>query len=258
MKHANPLHPPELKIKETQAGMIMQLIHEPKTLERPSTNDKLIQNHSIMYFQQLIMKKARAALRAKSLSIFKNDIAVEIEIVSVQSPNSLKLELVLKSIFDALNKSVITDDHLISNAQVWLYIGQKRYPKTKIHVRVEDLGTRENFHFSCEIPAIEKREAVTYNIASTMHRHASSAADIKMIEQAFSNLQTGSTKQHEICHILFLTSDHKKDVDNMLLMYIDILRKQGFLSRADNIGIGMYKRHVDKSDERVHINLVSK
>lgn len=258
MKHVNPLHPPELKIKDTQAGMIIQLTHEPKALERPSTNDKLIQNHSMMYFQQLVMKKARAALRAKSISILKNDIAVEIEIVSVQSPKSINLELVLKSIFDALNKSVITDDQLISNAQIWLYSGQRRYPKTKIHVRVEDLATRENFHFSCEIPAIEKREAVTYNIASTMHRHASNAADIKMIEQAFSNLQTGSTKQHEICHMLFLTSDPKKDVDNMLLMYIDVLRRKGFLSRTDNIGIGMYKRHVDKSDERVHINLVSK
>ncbi|SFA93663.1 hypothetical protein SAMN04488072_1048 [Lentibacillus halodurans] len=258
MNQVNVSYQPEMKIKNTKESMMIQLNDEPKAQHRPNTKEELIQDHSMMHFQQLVMKEAQAALRANSIAVFKNDIAIETEIVSVQSPQSVRLEMVLKAIFDSLNKSVVDDDHLITHAQVWLYKGQKRYPKTKIHVRIEDLVTRNHIHFTCELPLVEKKPAVVYNIASTMQYDFQNAADAKIIEHALLSQKFTTPKQYEICHMLFHTSDKSKDVDNMLLMYIDVLRRQGLLNLSDTVGIGIYKKHVDKSDEKVDISLVSK
>ncbi|PMC35513.1 hypothetical protein CJ195_19090 [Bacillus sp. UMB0899] len=247
----------KVKAKETKAGMIIQIMEPPKPLKRPLSQGRQIQDHSMMFFQQLVMKNAVAALRAKSLDIFKNKINIEIEIVSMESPNTLRLELILKTLFDSLNKNVIDDDSLIENAQIWLKKATKRNPKTQIKVSLEDIKTRECFSFSCQLPVIEKMVAVPYEINAAMSQHPKSAVDMQNIQQLImSNVQTQS--RYDICHMLFNTSDASVDVDNLLLTYIDIIRQQGFLNHSTNIGIGLYKRHVERSAESVIISLVSK
>lgn len=249
---------PEGTISETKAGIIVRLKGKPGVMYRPITKDKLMQDISMMNFQQQVMKEARAALRAKSLDVIKNNISVEIEIISLQSPQSMNLEKVLKAIFDGLNKHIISNDRLISHAQIWLTKGRKRYPKTVIKVRVEDLTTSSSINFRVNLPPIEKKDAVVYNIGAQMDYDPQAAADMMMIERTFKANSLINSKRYEICHMLFYTNDLNKDVDNMFLAYISFVRQQGYLDCTNNIGIGMYKRYADMKDEQTIISLVSK
>jgi len=250
--------PIRMEISENKAGMIIHVNVSPKALPRPTTKDKLRQNITMMHFQQLVMKEARGALRAKSLGIFNNDLSIEIEITSIKSPQYFNLEDVLKAIFDGLNKHVIYDDSLISHAQIWLNKAPKRYPKTIIKVHIEDLVTRDSISFTLDLPSIEKRNPVVYNINASLNYDLQAAKDIARTSRSFSLQNFTPVRQYEICHMLFYTSDLSKDIDNMFFMYIDSIRDKGFLDYSNNIGIGMYKRHADKDNERTIINLVSK
>lgn len=134
---------PKVTVSEIRRNVIIQIHDEPKAKVRPQQN-KVIQNHSMMFFQQLIMKEARAALRGESLDPFHNPINIEIELTTFQPANQTRLERVLKAILDGLNRHVISDDSIINNAQIWLIKGNKRYPKTDIEVRIEDSLRKES------------------------------------------------------------------------------------------------------------------
>lgn len=256
MSQMPSLNLPDLHIREIKSSMVIQLMDEPKVLCRPITQLDVIQDHSMMYFQQLVMKEGRAALRAKSLDVFKNDLIVEVEILSLQPP--FHLEKILKSIFDGLNKNVITDDSLITNAQIFFKKARKSYVKTMFKVYIEDIVTRDNISFTCHLPGIEKQNPVVYAIGGTMDNDPHSVAEMKIIEQTLLSSPIAASNQYQHCHMLFYTKDKSKDVDNMFLAYIDAVRKSGYLDTSSNISIGMYKRHVVKGDERTIIHLVAK
>ncbi|WP_186576901.1 hypothetical protein [Aquibacillus kalidii] len=251
---------PKVTASEIGQNLIIQIYDKPKAKVRPQIQNKLIQNHSMMFFQQLIMKEARTALRRESLNPFHNPINVEIEVTTRQLPSQIQLERVLKTIFDGLNRWVISDDNIINNAQIWLSKGTKRYPKTDIQVRVEDSLSKDSIFFNCQLPCVEKIEAVPYDVGGTMIVSTQAATEQQVTEQALLSeiSKTTVTGQHDICHMVFCTNDDTKDVDNMFLSYIHLIRNKGLLDGSRNIGIGMYKRHAEQGNERTIINLLSK
>jgi hypothetical protein len=251
---------PKVTASEIGHNVIIQIYDKPKAKMRPQLQNKVIQNHSMMFFQQLIMKEARAALRRGTLNLFHNPINVEIVVTTIQSPNQIHLERVLKAIFDGLNRHVISDDNIINNAQIWLNKGTKRYPKTGIEVMVEDNVSKESISFNCQLPCVEKIEAVPYDVGGKMTLSTQASAEQQVIEQALLSAisKTTVTGQYDICHMLFCTNDYTKDVDNMFLSYIHVIRNIGILDGSRNIGIGMYKRHEELGNERTIINLLSK
>ncbi|MFD1851037.1 RusA family crossover junction endodeoxyribonuclease [Oceanobacillus bengalensis] len=251
---------PKVTASEIGHNVIIQIYDKPRAKIRPQFQNKVIQNHSMMFFQQLIMKEARAALRRESLNLFHDPINVEIVITTIQSPSQIHLERVLKATFDGLNRHVISDDNIINNAQIWLNKGTKRYPKTDIEVRVEDSLSKQSIVFNCQLPCVEKIEAVPYDVGGKMTLSTQAAAEQQVIEQALlSTINKATvTGQYDICHMLFCTNDDTKDLDNMFLSYIHVIRNAGLLDISRNIGIGMYKRHAEQGNERTIINLLSK
>lgn len=250
---------PKVTASEIRKNMIIKIHDKPKTKIRPQHQNKVIQNHSMMFFQQLIMKEARAALRKQSLDPFHNPINIEIELTILQPANQLRLERVLKAIFDGLNRHVISDDSIINNAQIWLIKGNKRYQKTDIEIRIEDSLRKESIRFNCQLPSVEKIEAVPYDVGGKMTLSTKAVAEQHDIDHALHSAisKTTVTGQYEICHMLFCTNDNTKDVDNMFLSYIHVIRNTGLLDGSRNIGIGMYKRHAEQGNEKTIINLLS-
>lgn len=250
---------PKVTASERRQNVIIQIHDEPKAKIRPQYQNKVIQNHSMMFFQQLIMKEARAALRRELLDPFHNPINIEIELTTQQPANQIRLEKVLKAIFDGLNRNVISDDSIINNAQIWLIKGNKRYPKTDIEIRIEDSLCKKSIRFNCQLPCVEKIEAIPYDVGGNMTLSTQAAADQHVIEQALHSTISKTTVngQYDICHMLFCTNDNTKDVDNMFLSYIHVIRNTGLLDGSKNIGIGMYKRHVEQGNEKTIINLLS-
>ncbi|MCT1577063.1 RusA family crossover junction endodeoxyribonuclease [Oceanobacillus kimchii] len=259
IQNASKSNLPNVTVKQRRQNVIMQVYDEPKAQERPQQQNRVIQNHLMMMFQQLIMKEARAALRRESLKQFSNPINVEIEITTLQTPNQLQLENVLKAIFDGLNRQVIYDDSIINNAQIWLKKGNKRYPKTVIEVNIEDSLSKESISFSCQHTWIEKVDAVPYDVGGKMTFSTQAVTDQQIIEQTLHSTinKTSISGQYDICHMLFCTNDDTKDVDNMFLSYIHVIRDMGLLDGSKNIGIGMYKRHAEQGNEKTIINLLS-
>lgn len=245
-------------MSERGTSVIIQLNDTPISFPRPITNDKLRQNHTMMFYQQLVMKEARSALRANSLDVFKNPVSVEIEVSTLSSFQTFTLENVIKAIFDGLNRHVIANDSLITHAQIWLKKAQQRYRKDLTKVRVEDLVNGNNITFSLDLPCVEKKNAFVYSIGGALDYDPQSLAEITNIRNVFSLTTFTATNKYDICHMLFYTADMKKDVDNMFLMYVDQIRDLGLLDSTNTIGIGMYKRHADEQGERTIINLISK
>ncbi|SFA83086.1 hypothetical protein SAMN04488072_102175 [Lentibacillus halodurans] len=251
---------PNVIMSQRKGNAIIQIKDEPLVKTRPQYPHEIIQDHSMMMFQQLIMKRGRAALRSKSLNVFRNALNVEIEIITLQPSDQFYLEKVLKAIFDGLNKHVIYDDRIINNAQVWLKQANKKYPNTIIKVALEDCINGNSISFNCKLPCIEKKEAVVYDIGGVLTPSSQSIVEQKTIEQALkkhaSNV-SGNT-QYDICHMLFCTHNDTKDVDNMFMIYINAIRRLGLFNHSSNIGIGMYKRHAKPGEEQTIINLLSK
>ncbi|MFJ8263379.1 hypothetical protein ACIQ4I_15730 [Rummeliibacillus sp. NPDC094406] len=247
-----------VNISEFSSGIIIQIEDTPVVFQRPITKESVFQNVTMMTFQQLIMKRARAALRAKSLKAFINPVSIEITITSLSSPQSMLLERILKAIFDGLNKQVIQDDFLVSHAQIWLKNCNQRYQKSIVEVEVRDTITGDKIYFRVNSPSIEKKNPFVYKIGGAINYNQQFTKQLTMIEQSILAQNFTSKRQYEICHMLFCVSDLSKDVDNMFLTYIDFIRSNGYLDISNNIGFGMYKRVVEKGKEKVIINLVAK
>lgn len=223
-------------------------------LTRPVTQCKEIQDGRMMYFQQLVMKEARAALRAKSFQVFNQQMSIEVELSSKTTPSSIKLEMLLKTILDSLNGHVIKDDSLVMNARITHIRSLNRYPKTTIKVEIINLRTKEALYFTLDLPGIEKAIAVPYDIDGEMKYDASYNVALAGIEIKLSSLFSSCTRFNK-CHILINTSKPSSDVDNLALLYLEILRKHNVFD-SNRIGeIGMYKRHTTQEEEGVVINL---
>ncbi len=249
---------PDLNVYTNSSIAIIQFEGEPQVFQRPSSKGKQFQNVSMMIFQQLIMTKAGAMLGSKGLQPFTNPISIEMILTTLQPFQNIELEYVIKSVLDGLNKSVIQDDSLVVRAQCWLERATKRSPKTRIDITVSDIATNDAITFQMDIPPIQKVIAVPYDIGGALQ------LDPKF-EQTLIDIENGILKdcgtimnQYEICHMCFCTVDMSKDIDNLYLMYIRALRKSKLLDGTNNIGIGMYKRHVNAGEGRTIINLVSK
>lgn len=249
---------PSVKITEYPTAMLLQINEPPIVFQRPITTDTLFQDLTMMTFQELIKKSAKAALRAKSLNVFTNSVSVVITITSLKALQSIALELTLKAIFDGLNKFVIQNDSQITHAQVWFKKATTRYPKPIVEVELQDVITGDNIYFRLESPCIEKVNPVVYNIGGKIEYDPQFMNRMTILEQSIAAQNYTSKNRYEICHMLFYVSDFSKDIDNMFLAYIGTLRINGYLDISSNIGIGMYKRPADVGKERTLINLVAK
>ena len=256
MKHTSTS--PEVKIHEQGFVAVVQIDGEPQVFQRPSSTGKQFQSVPMMTFQQLIMFKAGAALGSKGLNTFVNPVSVEIIYTTLDLFKDIELEYVIKSVLDGLNKSIIQDDSLVVMAQCWLKKGTKRSPKAHIDITIRDVVNSNTISFKLDTPAIQKEVAVAYDVGGVLQYDPQFLLELSMIHNAVSTVRGPNNNQYEICHMCFYTEDMSKDVDNLFLMYIRALRKNGLLDSSNNMGIGMYKRRANIGEGKTIINLVSK
>lgn len=252
--------PISLKVdyKEYNSMALIKIHGEPQVFQRPSSTGKLFQDISMMLFQQLVMSRASAALGSQALKPFTNPVSVEITCTTHRLFKEFELEYVTKSILDGLNLSIIQDDSLVTMALCELKKGTKRSPKERIDITVREVGSNNAISFKLDTPVIQKKVAVSYSVGGVLQYNPQFLLDLTMIDNAISTNRGSSNKWYDICHMYFDTEYMNKDVDNMFLMYIGSLRRNGLLNSSNNIVIGMYKRHVDGEGGRTLINLISK
>lgn len=244
-----------VSIVNKKDACIIKINSPQHVMTRPVTQCKEIQDTRMMYFQQLVMKQARATLRAKSFQVFNQQMSIEVELSSMTPPSSIKLEMLLKVILDGMNGNVIQDDSLVMNASISHIKSLIRYPKPIIKVEVINLVTKDALNFTLELPAIEKTVALPYDIDGVMKYDASYNATLAGIEAQLSSLLSSSSNRFNECHIVIKTSKSSTDVDNLALLYLEILRKHNVVD-SNRIGVlGLYKRHTTLEEEGVVINL---
>ncbi|WP_144513071.1 RusA family crossover junction endodeoxyribonuclease [Bacillus sp. FJAT-22090] len=244
-----------VSIKYRKANCIIKINSPQNVMTRPMTQCKEIQDIRMMFFQQLVMKQARAALRSKSFQVFSQQMSIEVELSSMIPPSSIKLEMLLKVILDGLNGNVIKDDSLVMNANISHIKSLIRYPKPIIKVEVINLVTKDALNFTLELPTVEKAVALPFDIDGVMTYDTSYKATIASIEAQLSSLLSSSTNRFNECHIVIKTSNSSTDVDNLALLYLETLRKHNVLD-SNRIGVvGMYKRLTTLEEEGVVINL---
>lgn len=154
---------------EHTSFMAIQMKGEPVEYERPqllSKNqlDKLFQSLKMMHFQQQVMHIASAKLTHGNLLVFQNPVSVEITIVTSVLNKDINLEFAVKSILDGMNKTVIQDDDLIMNIQIWLEKSNKSYVKSYAKVTVNDSVTNASITFQIDGPVVEKALAILLNV----------------------------------------------------------------------------------------------
>ncbi|MGE7910779.1 hypothetical protein [Lysinibacillus xylanilyticus] len=242
--------------------MTIRIDGEPIEYERPQLPsqhaDKLFQNLMMMHFQQQVMHVASAKLRSAKLAVFQKSVSVEIKVVTLSAIQDIRLEYAIKSILDGLNKAVIRDDTSVMNIQIWLEKVSKSYDKPYTRVTITDNVTRASITFKIDGPIVEKVLAIPYNIGGSLNYSKQFLNELSTIENEMSSLRGSFNNSYEICHICFYTNNLRKDVDNMFLTYIYLLRVNGYIDASNTVGFGMYKRAAISGEEKTLISLVPK
>ncbi len=247
---------------EHSSFMTIQIDGEPVVHERPqllfSHVDKLFQNLPMMQFQQQVMHVASAQLMNANLIVFQNPVSIEITVVTTKPFQDTRLEYAIKSVLDGLSKAVIRDDTLVMNIQIWLEKVSKSYDKPYTRVTITDNVTRASITFKIDGPIVEKVLAIPYNIGGSLNYSKQFLSELSTIENEMSSLRCSFNNSYEICHICFHTNNLRKDVDNMFLTYIYLLRVNGYIDASNTVGFGTYKRAAICGEEKTLISLVPK
>ncbi|CAM3807191.1 hypothetical protein GCM10009865_46580 [Aeromicrobium ponti] len=238
--------------------IVVKIDEDPKNWERPVfKSNKIMQHEKMMFFQHKLKYDLLAAQQAQGLGVFTNEVNVTITIRTRKSLNDFNLEYVLKAILDSCNKHIINDDRLIRNVQIDVLKARSRETIDVVEIMIEDAVNGIRLTVSSTLMIQEKQIAFPYDIGEQNHysqQQVDYQAHLKYtLTQVLRQFQTQLQGRKFDCHLRFDTTNLKQDTDNMMLMYLPVIREILMPMKDQLLSIGLYKRDTQKTKNKCTI-----
>jgi len=219
---------------------------------------KQLQAIEMMHFQNKIQSICRADLLGRQVSIplGLNMIEIQIEVVSSRTVAELSLLLIMKSILDGLNQSILRDDSVVSRCSInYTYkkkpvLHLKRSPLDWLTIKIIDLGSSSVVASlkKINIHLVPKKEPLVFDFDAD---YAIFALDEdEYLDGIYNGLSTTNfAVPIQSCYevtMKFSGALKSIDIDNLALVYYRLIEDSHYMNLKNVTSITLEKTYNSK------------